>query len=225
MKNIKVFESYSEIDSICNEFGITNWTVNSDGAVDVRGSIFLDNKGFKKLPLKFGKVDGDFFCEKNKLVTLEGAPSEVGGSFDLQQNNLISLKGSPKKVGGYFDCSHNKLASLEGAPIEVSGGFICDNNQLTTLNGAPNSVDNGYFWCQRNKLISLEGAPSNVRNLLCECNPIFEVYKLFTSHKAYLYSLDYNYLRGTNIVKSRLEEALEEFGIELPESIPGYKYI
>jgi carbamoylphosphate synthase large subunit len=38
-------------------------------------------------------------------------------------------------------------------------------------------------------------------------------------------SLDYNYLRGKSIDKKRFQEALDELGIELPESIPGYKYI
>jgi hypothetical protein len=38
-------------------------------------------------------------------------------------------------------------------------------------------------------------------------------------------SLDYSYLRGTTIIKWRFKEALEEIGMDLPESIPGYKYI
>jgi hypothetical protein len=38
-------------------------------------------------------------------------------------------------------------------------------------------------------------------------------------------SLDYNYLRGTDIVKSRFEEALVEIKINMPEKIEGYNYI
>jgi hypothetical protein len=38
-------------------------------------------------------------------------------------------------------------------------------------------------------------------------------------------SLDYNYLRGTNIVKSRFQEALDEAGKKMPNKIEGYKYI
>ena len=38
-------------------------------------------------------------------------------------------------------------------------------------------------------------------------------------------SLDYNYLRGTNIVKSRFQEALDELGIKMPKSIKGYNWI
>jgi len=38
-------------------------------------------------------------------------------------------------------------------------------------------------------------------------------------------SLDYSYLRGTDIVKSRFKEALDEVGIKMPEKIKGYNYI
>ena len=38
-------------------------------------------------------------------------------------------------------------------------------------------------------------------------------------------SLDYNYLRGTNIVKSRFQEALDELNIEMPNKINGYNWI
>jgi hypothetical protein len=65
----------------------------------------------------------------------------------------------------------------------------------------------------------------------CRGNPIYEVYKFFYSHKYFIDSLDYNYLRGRNIVKSRFQEALDELNIiqhskfEVPKSIPGYEYI
>ena len=38
-------------------------------------------------------------------------------------------------------------------------------------------------------------------------------------------SLDYGYLRGTNIDKRRLKEALDEVGREMPESIAGWEWI
>jgi hypothetical protein len=38
-------------------------------------------------------------------------------------------------------------------------------------------------------------------------------------------SLDWDYIRGNKIVKSRFEEACGEAGIEVPESIEGYEYI
>jgi hypothetical protein len=49
--------------------------------------------------------------------------------------------------------------------------------------------------------------------------------KLFPNPKAFKDSLDYSYLRGTNIVKMRFQEACEEAGIKMPEKIEGYNYI
>jgi hypothetical protein len=60
MKHLKLFEAFEDIDSICKKFGITNYTINPDGTVDVDGDVDLYNKGLTKLPLKFGKVTGYF---------------------------------------------------------------------------------------------------------------------------------------------------------------------
>jgi len=48
---------------------------------------------------------------------------------------------------------------------------------------------------------------------------------LFPNYKSFKDSLDYNYFRGTNIVKTRFEEACDESGIKMPEKIEGYNYI
>ena len=112
MKHIKLFESFNDIDSICNKYVITNYTINSDGSIDVDGNVDLAGSGLTKLPLKFGNVTGNFYCNNNKLTTLEGSPKEVGGGFYCQFNQLTSLKGGPIKVGGGFDCRNNKLPKL-----------------------------------------------------------------------------------------------------------------
>jgi len=183
MKHLKLFESFEDIDSICKKYGIENYTINSDGTVDVDGDVYLSSEALTKLPLKFGKVTGDFNCNNNKLITLEGGP---------------------RSVGEYFDCSYNQLTTLEGGPIKVGGYFNCYSNQLTSLKGCPKVV----------------GVDFN-----CSYNPIYSVYKLFPDHKSYMDSLDYSYLRGTDIVRSRFKEALDEAGIKMPKKIDGYNYI
>jgi hypothetical protein len=205
MKHLKLFESFDDdIESICDELNITNWKLNPDGGVDVDGNVDINQKGLTKLPLKFGKVTGYFNCHFNKLTTLEGAPSYVGGIFNCTDNKLTTLEGAPKEVGGHFICQKNKLTSLDFAPIRVGGGFYCSDNELITLEGLPREVGGNFD---------------------CSDNPIHNVYKLFPDYKSFMDSLDYNYLRGGQIVKRRLEEALDEFGIEMPESITKYKYI
>ncbi len=241
-----LFESFKNIDSICKKYNISNYTINSDGSIDVDDHVDLSNRRLAKLPLKFGKVTGSFYCHENELTTLEGSPNEVGrnfscgnnklttleggpnyvgGSFWCYSNQLTTLEGGPNYVGGSFNCSSNKLTTLEGGPKEVGDDFDCSSNKLTTLEGGPKEVG-GVFDCSDNELTTLEGGPKEVGGgVYCGGNPIYSVYKLFPDYKSYLDSLDYGYLRGTDIVKSRFKEALEEIGKEIPQKIEGYNYI
>ena len=109
MKHIKEYNSFKDIDAICQRYGITNYTINN-GLVDVDASVDLSYMRLTKLPLQFGKVTGNFNCSNNKLTS--------------------TLEGAPKTVEGNFNCHSNKLTSLEGAPQSVGGDFYCDNNPL-----------------------------------------------------------------------------------------------
>ena len=172
MKYLKIFESFEDIDSICKKYGIKNYTINSDGSVDVDGDVDFYRKGFTKLPLKFGRVSGSFDCTSNQLTTLEGAPREVGEGVSFSGNQLTTLEGAPERVSGGFNCSRNKLTTLEGCPEEIGGGFFCYENQLTTLNGGPKRVSED-FNCRHNKLTTLEGAPREVgRDFDCRYNQL-----------------------------------------------------
>ena len=97
----------SEMEAWCEEMGIENYTINSQGEIDVDDCIefaFKKNNDFKELPYKFGTVTGYFSLEKCK--------------------NLISLKNCPTKIGNSFYCSDcPQLDSLEGFPKEVGGDF------------------------------------------------------------------------------------------------------
>src|SRR5574344_803005 len=97
----------AEIEAWCEEMGIENYTINSQGEIDVDGGVDLSEIEFEKLPYKFGIVTGYFDIGYNK--------------------KLISLKNCPDKVEIWFGCSHNpKIDSLEGCPKEVGGTFYCD---------------------------------------------------------------------------------------------------
>ena len=157
-----IVESNEDIHSICKKFGIKNFnkqlTVNSDGSIDVDNVVDLRSKKLTKLPLKFGKVTGNFNCDSNKLTTLEGSPIEVGRDFSCQSNGLTTLNGSPRIVGSRFDCCDNKLETLEGCPDIIDGNFDCQSNKLTSLKGAPDKV-RGNFYCNNNKLVSFKYLP------------------------------------------------------------------
>ena len=221
----KITESFDNIESICKKYNIENYTISEDGLVDVDGDVYLSSVGLTKLPLKFGKVTGDFNCNDNQLITLEGSPREVGGDFYCNNNQLITLEGSPREVTGDFYCNNNKLITLEGGPREVGGNFNCYDNQLITLEGSPREVG-GDFNCNSNQLITLEGSPREVGgDFSCSYNPIYSVYRLFPDYKSFMDSLDYSYLRGVDIVRSRFQEALDEQGKKMPNKIEGYNWI
>jgi hypothetical protein len=162
-------ESSESIDSICQKYSIKNYTINEDGSIDVEGDVDLSYKELTKIPLKFRQVSGSFYCNKNQLTNLEGAPETVGGDFDCDDNQLTSLEGSPETVGGHFYCNNNQLTSLEGGPKTVGENFYCHNNELTNLEGAPKTV--GGFYCRDNQLTSLEGGPNYVKGyFVCSNN-------------------------------------------------------
>jgi hypothetical protein len=135
LKGYKIFESVNEeeIHSICKEYGIENYTINTDGTIDVDGNVDLYNKGLIKIPFNFNRVSGFFYCDNNQLTSLEGAPQSVG-DFYCHNNQLTRLEGAPQSVRN-FVCYDNQLTSLEGAPQNFDGVFYCHNNKLTNLNG------------------------------------------------------------------------------------------
>ncbi len=207
-----LFESFNEIEAICREYNLKNYTINPDGTIDVDGDVkffpgsIKAKSGLVKLPLEFGEVSGSFLCYDNDLTTLKGAPKSVGDIFNCSENKLTTLKGAPKYVGGYFSCYENKLTTLEGAPQSVSSDFDCTVNKLTTLEGAPKSVG-GDFYCYGNPLDSVK--------------TFFPDDKTF--HKL---CMEWQFFAGGNkIWKHKFLEAMLDIDKELPKSIPGYEYI
>jgi hypothetical protein len=121
------------------------WSMNSEGLVDVRGNFYCGGQGLEDfLGIRFGKVSGNFWCDDNQLITLEGSPREVDGNFSCFINQLRTLEGSPREVVGGFWCFRNQLRTLEGAPRKVRG-FRCDENPLISLEGAPEVIEY-MFW-------------------------------------------------------------------------------
>ena len=158
MRYLKLFESFDDINEICKKYNIKNYTINTDGSIDVDGYANLFDKNLKKLPLKFNKINRWFDCSYNKLTSLEGSPVEVNSGFR---------------------CDNNKLTSFEGSPVEVNGGFYCNENNLTSFEFAPKRI-RGHFLCWNNNIKSFEYFPNFVKEYFyCDDNPIYEVWILF----------------------------------------------
>ena len=100
-------QSYEqEIKAWCDEMGIKDYTINSQGEIDVDRSVDLMKKDFKELPYKFGRVNGYFDIGSNpNLISLKNCPNYVSGLFGCDGCiNLDSLEGCPKEVGVHLYC-------------------------------------------------------------------------------------------------------------------------
>ena len=137
-----IFKPYSVEEIIQQK--LKNCTLNSDGTYSCKGSVNLKGLGLTSLPVKFKEVKENFYCDHNKLTSLEGSPIKVGRNFWCHHNQLTSLKGSPEVVGRGFWCDHNQLTTLEGSPKEVGGDYYCNNN-LVPIGELKKTVSRSYF--------------------------------------------------------------------------------
>ena len=116
------------ISLICKQYNIKNYTINSDGSIDVVGDVNLWGKSLTELPLTFNRIEGYFDCSNNKLTTLKGCPRWVDSDFNCDDNRLTSLEFSPDYVGGYFSCEYNNLTD-NYCDTEIGGGFYTSLKQ------------------------------------------------------------------------------------------------
>tara|TARA_R100000951_G_scaffold112807_1_gene113742 strand:+ start:6844 stop:8214 length:1371 start_codon:yes stop_codon:yes gene_type:complete len=96
------------------------------GSVNIQNNMLTSLKGVPK------RIGGKFFCNRNKLTSLEHAPEQLLG-INFEYNNVTSLKGLENtKFGliswsdGYINALHNPLTSLEGSPVAELGSFMSD---------------------------------------------------------------------------------------------------
>jgi hypothetical protein len=203
----ELFEDQTEIERVLKEYfeiGITH-TINPDGTVDITGGCELKKKT-DKLPVKFGKVSGNYSCSDNQLTSLIGSPSSVGNSFYCYHNQLISLEGAPQSVDGNFSCGNNQLTSLIGAPQSVGGNFSCHSNELTSLVGAPQSVG-GEFRCYRNQLTSLVGSPQSVGSgFYCSWSPTLPLLRTVVAKRVGIYKDNKLFEEINDILNSSIKD-------------------
>jgi hypothetical protein len=213
-------------------YGISNnYTINPDGSIDVDNNVrftsMRSSDRLTKLPIKFNKVTGSFYCNDNELTSLEGAPKEVGGDFYCSNNKLSSLQGGPQSVDGDFICHRNELTSLEGGPESVGGDFYCHRNELTSLEGGPESVG-GDFYCRDNQITDFKGVPEFFEgDFYCEENPIEQIYYLFKDSKCIKWINEFDVIQVNKVIMDRLEEVFHQLGMDVPENInlPSYEII
>jgi hypothetical protein len=124
-----------------------NYIINDDCTVDVNGSVWLKLKQLTNIPVKFGKVTGDFSVRNNSLSSLLGCPDWVGGDFECarQSDNygrenefpMTNLEYSPKVVKGNYECGGMELCSLRGMTPNIGGQVQIIRSNIVTSFGIP----------------------------------------------------------------------------------------
>lgn len=148
----------TEVSIISRKFNISmsNFSINHEGSIDVHGDVNIRYMDLERIPLTFGRVNGDFDCSGINLKSLKGAPAFVQHDFRCDNNLLTSLEYGPTYVGGDYNCSSNKLENLSGCSTIVGRDLNCRHNKLKTLHGSPKNFY-GKFNCSHNQLTNLSG--------------------------------------------------------------------
>lgn len=145
------------IDKFCQSYNIKNYIINSDGSIDVNGSVNLRHENrrstiIERIPIKFNAVYGDFDVSYNNIKNLNNFPRFISGSLICRSNRLETLSGSVKYANSII-ASNNRISSLVGCP-KVLIKLDVDHNLLTNLVGCPEGIEVSV---NSNRLKSLRG--------------------------------------------------------------------
>jgi hypothetical protein len=227
LRKYKIFESNTEIDEICMEYGIKNYTINSDNTIDVNGNVNLWDKELTSIPLNFNIVNGYFDFSCNYLTSLKGCPVRVGNWFSCRSNKLTSLQYSPQFMeNGDFSCINNKIESLQYCTELIRDRFYCDYNKLTSLQYHPTVY--GKFYCWYNKINTFENFYYYKEDIEFKNNPIYDIYELFNDMTLIELARDYGFEWKGEIDLYKLDvflkETKHEYSGDLREYFEGKSY-
>ena len=116
-------DDYNYIENVqywLDNMDIKKYTINDNLTVDVDGDVDISEKRLTEIPIQFGKVNGNFYCDSNYLTTLEGCPDYVKGDFWCAFNPLRSILFLPKYIGNKCYCSKEFHNSIEYKRYEVT---------------------------------------------------------------------------------------------------------
>jgi hypothetical protein len=107
--------------------GLSSITIDEQGLVDANENLSLKQscRQIGKLPVRFGKIDGNLWLDYSDISTLEGCPRILTGTLGLESCGLLT-----NLSGGPYDCyeimaENTRLHSLVGLPKH------CENIQVS----------------------------------------------------------------------------------------------
>lgn len=128
-----MINNIENIKAWLEQYKIKDYIINTDLTVDVNNNVDISNKQLSSIPIRFNRVEGNFFCHSNLLTNLEGSPSYIGKNFNCGNNLLTTLEYGPKEVKWHFYCYYNQITSLQHCPSNVGGHFNCEYNEIANL--------------------------------------------------------------------------------------------
>jgi hypothetical protein len=135
-------EQIKFLDRVCfgnSSSGGYGWKLNSNGEVDVEGWVSMYNMKLPEIPVKFGRVEGWFDCNSNKLTTLKNCPDYIKEGFYCSDNNLTNYFKSIKEEDFPLWYKLDWISVLEEYPFLVNIGkkYFDWNNLKFILDSIP----------------------------------------------------------------------------------------
>lgn len=119
-----MLDTKEKIHDWLDGIGIKKYVINDNLTVDVNGGVNLTKYQMTEIPIQFGIVTGDFFCNDNQLTSLKGCPHEVQGWFHCGNNNLTNLDYCPKIIGENLIIDFNPITNLKGFNSDIGKNII-----------------------------------------------------------------------------------------------------
>jgi hypothetical protein len=168
-RNMPPVSQNADVKTWMKKLNLSSYKVRKDGKIDVQGNVKFDSsmidKRFSILPIKFGRVTGNFVAVSCGVSQMTGFPEKVDGDFDVSNNQITSLEDGPSHVGGSYIAEGNKLLTvLLGWPKFIGSDARFKNCNIQSMRGIPaGSTVVGSLDLQRNTgLRRIDGFPEKV---------------------------------------------------------------
>jgi hypothetical protein len=162
-----MLKTKSDIIKWLHEYHIENYTINDDLTVDVDNDVNLSDKNLYEILIQFGVINGNFWCNHNKLTSFQGCPVEVRGDFYCFGNKITNFKDCPRIIEGDFNCMNNHLNSISDLNSTILGFFI--HSYYCTEPYEIKEIHNYYHISAINKnAISVHISGKDLESIICE---------------------------------------------------------
>lgn len=102
-----------KIESWLKIMKIKKYTINDDFIVDVDGNVDISYKKLNIIPVKFGIINGNFWCDRNNLNSFKNSPNIIHGNFWCYKNPFDNYDDLPNIINGHFTHDGNESLNIK----------------------------------------------------------------------------------------------------------------